>query len=217
MKTIEHEGHQYQAAENIWELQLGPLIDILELMQGEHDQDDLSYQMRLLSLISSIPMETIEEMDFARFVQLAELLTFDPIDLPSAVTAEDIGQGPDKAPSSFVVDGQEYFFQPHYAFGKVGTIARVEDLLKGKDLMTHLHYVLALIAYRREDECFDPDLINERAQLMTKARAIDVWKPLVFFCNNDLPYSSAMTSCLRRVQMRAARSTRSSPNGVGAV
>lgn len=179
MKTIEHEGIEYQAAENIWEMTIGPMQELLSLIKEPHEEDDLFYQMRMLSLISSIPLPVIEEMDYARFCQLASLVTFDTVDLATVFSPDDF-KAP-KGPHRFTVDGREYRLEPNYPYQRLKDAARMEDLLRGRELMTCLHQVLAIIAYVDGEE-FDMDTINEKAERMKKAKCEDVFRQVLFFC-----------------------------------
>lgn len=182
MRTIEYLEKNYDAAESVWEMTLGDFIDLMELMKAE-DKSDLGHQMKLISLISTIPLELLEEMDFARFVQLAEICTFGEIDLPQLVTSEDLGVE-HRGPITFEVEGTTFVFQPDYAYSKMKYIAKVEDFLRGKDLMENLHWVLAFCAFEEgKTDTFDLDseMLNKKAELMCKAKMEDVFRPLFFF------------------------------------
>ena len=180
MKKLEHNGRVHDLPETIWELRLGPFLNLMSELREEHDEDDLSHQMRLVHIVSGLPMAEVEEMDFNAFIKLAELCTFDDFALPDAVTREEIGLDVMKTPITFEVEGETFTFQPDFAFNKIGTAAKVEDLLRGKNLMDNLHIVLALCAWR-DGEVFDHSEIKKKAALMCRARMGDVYRPL-FTC-----------------------------------
>lgn len=207
MKTVSYRETNYQIPSTLWEMNLGPFLDLTALMNKGEDPESLIYQMELLAIITGIPRDVIDEMPVDVFHRLAEAATFEEeFVLPSVVTPDEIGINDSKNLISFVVEGQTYTFQPDYCYQRVKDAARVEDLLKGKNLHDHLHDVLALAAWK-EGEVFDPKTIDAKAALMCKAKVIDIYRPLVFFCALDKSFTEITRNFSKAPRKKAASPT----------
>ena len=184
MTTIEHNGQQFEAYSSIHEMTVGDFVDLLSLIRSGADTSTLDYQLSMMAIISRIPRESLETMDLARFAQLGEILSFDPFEIPEFVSPEEIGQGTDKAESSFELDGEVYHWQPNYPFSQVGIASKVEDILRGRDLLEMLHWVLAICAYRK-GETFDHEALESKARKMAEVPVSVVMKQLFFSSDRD--------------------------------
>jgi len=218
MKQLEYNQRILSIPETIWEMDLEQFLDINEELAQQ--DESISSQMRLVSIVSRIPLQEIEEMDFNRFCELAELCTIADLKLPDVVTEDEAGVDETKRPIRFVVTDEKgrehtYNFQPDYAWSKVKYIAKVEDILRGRDLMTHLHYVLALTAWK-DGEIFDERKIEPKAKLMLRARMEDVYRPLFFFALRG-GRSSLLMRIFSKASKRAEKKERSAPVGDGTV
>ena len=215
MKQLEHEGKRYDIPGTIWEMSLEQFID---LQQASKEPEDLYQQMKLVSIVSGIPLEEVESMDLARFVRLAEICTLEDFVLPTVVTADEAGLNESKQPIRFTItdeDGKEhaYSFQPDFAEGKMKHIAELEDLTKGMNLMENLHFVLAITAWK-DGEVWDRKRIEAKARLMLRARMSDVYRPLFFFALQGRT-SSVLTRIFSREAQEARGRTASSSVGDG--
>lgn len=187
MKQLEHNGKTYQIPEDVWEMSLGQWIDTMEVLQTGDNTEDLTTQIKLVSIVSGLSLDEVESLDYNAFVELASLCTLKDMTLPQVVTADEAGLKESREPIRFsVVDEhgveQTFNFQPDYPMTKMKFIARVEDMLKGRDLMLHLHIVLALTAWK-DAEVFDGDIavLDRKAALMCRAKMSEVYRPLFFF------------------------------------
>ena len=219
MKKIDYNQQILSIPETVWEMDLEQFLDVNEEL-AKGTPDDLSTQMKLVSILSRIPLSEVEEMDISVFLQLAELCTIADLKLPDMVSEEEAGVNEAKDPIRFsVVDekGQEHTFnfQPDYAWSKVKYIAEMEDLLKGRDLMTHLHYVLALTAWK-DGEVFDRKRIENKVKLMLRAKMEDIYRPLFFFALRGRT-SLLLTRIFSKGNRSVDKKERSSPVGVGTV
>lgn len=212
MKQLEHEGTLYNIPESIWEMTLGPFLDMIDLL-SKTQEDELGHQMRLVSIISGIPLETIEQMDYNHFVQLASLCEMD-VTLPETVTRDEAGMKKSQEPITFEVEGETFYFLPDYAMNRMKHLSKIEDMLRRRDLHKDLHIVLAIAAYRDEHEVLEGIDLDERAALMCRAKMSEVYRPLFFFVLQGRS-STLFTRLFSRAERKAERSTRPSPIGVG--
>lgn len=192
MTPIEHTNQDgtittYEAANSIWEMSLGNFLDLLVLMRDKDaDPDSLSHQMELFHLVSTMPRHEIEALPFDVFLRLSEMVTFEGLDLPDTISMEEAGIDHRKEPITFEVKGRTFKFQPDFSYTRMEYAARTEDVLRGKPLMENLHVILALCSWE-EGECYDPELLPAKYQLMCEARMNDVFRPLFFFANQGTP------------------------------
>lgn len=160
--------------ESMEELTLEQFIDYLELTV-ESKEGPTRKAIKLMSIMSGIPVEDVELMDAKDFGRL-----YKELEWLKDVKFESPAKPKDKKDIVIAVEGEEFLFQPDYYWSKIGDMAVVEELLAGRNMFTHFHYVLA-IACRKKDEKLDRERIEERAKLFLKCKMKDVYDAMFFF------------------------------------
>lgn len=181
--TINYNGISYSGVpETPMQMKLEQFIDIYSVMKQSPDGKMSEDQLRqMLSILTTIPVDVISQMQEVTLIHLIdECRPMLMMNVPDAVWPQTIK----KEEAEFLLnDGEVYYFQPNYAFSKLGVIRIWEDFLGDRklDIVEHLHYIIALCA-RSKNEVWDRSKENEKARLVLDSLTLeDCYHPLFVF------------------------------------
>lgn len=182
MKKIEYQDTIYDIPQSIWELTLQQFIDVYLLLR-DNTEMDLEVQTKLASILSGIPLETIDAMGWVTFEDLYEQITFEGLFKWPDVDKDKAGVNDlTKIPITFDHLDTTYTFNPDYFYTKMKDAMQLERIMKGKDLIEYLHYVLAICAHT-EGEVFSLEGLDIKANAFLSLPMEKVYHPLFFYCN----------------------------------
>lgn len=201
MKTINYKNCDYDLYDSFWDLSLEQFIELYNLWIDKdmvHADGSLaeSFFFKKVLIVTNIPEHKLNEADWTEWEQLKLAtadVSFEHREPKPNKVYSDRGKELNKEKVIVELLGKRYSFQPDYGYHKLATARHIEDLLGGKDIIAHFHYLAALSFWELDEKGNELPIIMEamdaKAQMFLQIPIAQIYDHLFFCSIPEKPYT----------------------------